>query len=111
MFSFPQVHREVITEPVEIRVKAKFLKQCRRFRTNDQISFDQFQQLLTKIFQNAFEMKDVVLKYEDDEKDLIILENNEEWIEALRIAKTSEQKLLRISIIRMYFFLNQINKQ
>jgi len=80
----------------QLHIKAKFEVQCRRFKIDTNLSYKQFLTQTETIFQKSFLLDNVVFKYIDDEGDVVDLENEEEFKEALRIF--SKENLLRILI-------------
>jgi len=85
-----------------IVVKANINEEVRRFRVEEDSTYESLCEILTKIllpndqieiFQDFYS-----IKYEDDEKDLIVVTSTRELEEAIRQAKENENGILRLQI-------------
>lgn len=83
---------------LQLHIKAKYESQCRRFKVDSNLTYKQFLIQIESMFQKAFALENVSFKYVDDESDVVDLENEEEYKEALRITGTTKDKILRIMI-------------
>ena len=76
-----------------IHVKAKFENVCKRFQMESTTTYEEFLKKVQEMYsiQNAF-----YIKYLDEESDQVVLSNEEEYIEAVHVAK--ETKVFKIFI-------------
>jgi hypothetical protein len=95
--------------PTTIRVKAKFGQNARRFQVNANQSFLQFMSQVESIFQKVFTLDQVVFRYMDDEKDIIDMETEDEYKEAVRLALKAKDTLLYLIIDKKGESVSQVN--
>jgi len=100
-----------------IRTKIYFTPgdQVRRIKIDSNVSYEDIKQQLTKyheaspLFKKIGGEYDYQVIYQDDEGDWVIIENEDEWREAL-ISKRKEDDLMRIKFIAINKSLETINK-
>jgi len=76
-----------------VKVFFEELKEVRRFSCNKEIPYDKFLTIVASLFPYQFANGTVNLKYEDEEKDLIVMSSELELHEAFRVAAQTNSSL------------------
>eukprot|EP01080_Neovahlkampfia_damariscottae_P003807 gene3807-6968_t len=84
--------------PKTIHIKCKFNGECRRFKVDASIKLEDLLEEVKKFFNVSFKFKEITMKYLDQDKDSVEINNEKDYIEAREIAYTDREYLFRISI-------------